>query len=164
VAVDSTPSMNGFEWSQTEDFVSPVEGANGWCVRDAICRLFGWSPGSEEAKRFIEGPQGEDTPRLAEHLGLAVFQVPQDWNELIQRLDHPGVAVFNFKEYNISHSVYVHDLRWLFHHWPGIDGLPAKGEDQQLWSYGWPLSPGYIRRGPVLGAVLIDEQQPPRDP
>ena len=93
-------------------------------MRDAVCQLFGWRPGSENWRRFIEGPQGKDAPRLAEHVGLTEFQVPQDWNELIRRLAHPGVAVFDFHAYQKSHVVYVHDLRRLLHHWPAwpMDG------------------------------------------
>ena len=159
---DTIPTMVGFDWSDTPAYVPMEAGEDGWCTRDAICQLFGWSPGSEEAKRFIEGPQGQDTPRLAEHLGLACFQVPQDWNELIQRLDHPGVAVFDFHADQMSHSVYVPDLAWLMHHWPKIDGQPATGENRQLRWYGWPLGPQHMARGPVLGAVLVAEWLPPR--
>jgi hypothetical protein len=157
--------MTGFDWSRTPGFVPTVPGENGWCLRDAVCRLFGWERDSEEWNRFIEAPQGQDTDRLADHLGLTLFRVdvPEGFNQLITRLDHPGIAIFVFDEAEISHVVYVPDLRWLMHHWPGIDGLPATGEDRQLRCYGWPLGPQYIERGPVLGAVLIDERQPPRE-
>jgi hypothetical protein len=162
VAIDSTPTVAGFEWSPTPGFVPTEPGEDGWCMRDAICQLFGWRPGSENWRLFVEAPQPQDTPRLAEHLGLACFQVPPDFNELIGRLAHPGVAIFDFDHYKISHSVYVHDLRWLLHHWPTIDGLPAKPADRPLWSYGWPLGPEHMSRRPVLGAVFIDEREPPR--
>jgi hypothetical protein len=60
------------------------------------------------------------------------------------------------------HVVYVHDLRWLLHHWPTVGGLPARPEERPLWSFGWPLGQEHMLRGPVLGAVLIDEREPPR--
>ena len=163
MTIDATPSMVGFDWHKTPGFVPTEEGEDGWCMRDAICQLFGWEPDSENGRLFIEGPQGQDTPRLAEHLGLTEFQVPQDWNELIRRLAHPGAAIFDFHAYRKSHVVYVHDLRWLLHHWPEIDGQPARPGDRPLWSYGWPLGREHMLRGPVLGAVLIDERQPPRE-
>jgi hypothetical protein len=131
-------------------------------MRDAICQLFGWRPGSEERRLFVEAPVGKDTPRLAEHLGLACFQVPQDWSELISRLAHPGAAIFDLHADQKSHVVYIDDLRWLLHHWPTIDGLPARPEDRPLWCYGWPLGREHMIRGPVFGAVLVDERQPPR--
>lgn len=158
----ATPTMADFDWSPTPGFVPIGPGEDGWCMRDAICQLFGWPYGSENWWQFVEGPQGKDTPRLAEHLGLTEFQVPQDWNDLIGRLAHPGVAIFDFHAYQVSHVVYVADLRWLMHHWATIDGLPATGEDRQLLSYGWPLGPEHMVRRPVLGAVLIDEREFPR--
>ena len=165
MAPEVKPTMAGFKWSETEPFVSPVEGANGWCVRDAVCQFFGWERDSEEWNRFIEGPQGEDVPRLAEHLGLTVFVVdaaaPDQWNQLITRLAHPGIAMFDFDGDEMSHWVYVHDVTWLTHHWPEIDGQPAKPGSRWLKSYGWPLGPEHMERGPVLRAVLLDEDQPP---
>ena len=98
MAPEVKPTMVGFEWSETPPYVPTVPGDNGWCVRDAVCQLFGWPPGSENWSAFMEGVQGEDTPRLAEHLGLACFQIPQDWNELIQRLAHPGVVALPLKD------------------------------------------------------------------
>lgn len=121
----STPgirSMVGFDWSPTPRYLPMKPGEDGWCMRDAICELSGWEPGSEEWYLFVEGPQGPDTPRLAEHLDLACFQVPQDWKALIGRLTHPGAAIFDFPAYQKSHVVYVHDLQWLMHHWPDNHG------------------------------------------
>ena len=162
VTTSDAPTMAGFEWSPTPGFVPMGPGEDGWCMRDAICQLFGWRPGSEEWLRFIEAPVGKDTPLLAEYLGLACFQVPQDWSELISRLAHPGAAIFDLHADQKSHVVYVHDLRWLLHHWPTIDGRPARPEDRPLWCYGWPLGREHMIRGPVFGAVLVDERQPPR--
>ena len=155
------PTMVGFEWSPTLRYVSTEPGEDGWCMRDAVCQLFGWPPGSENWSAFIEGVRGEDTPRLAEHLGLACFQIPQDWNELIQRLDHPGAAIFDFHVYQKSHVVYFAHLRWLLHHWSANDGLPARPGDRPLWRFGCPPGRVHMIRGPVLGVVLIHERQPP---
>ena len=51
-----TPAMARFEWSPAPGFVPTQAGEDGWCIRDAICQLFGWRPGLEEWLRFIEGP------------------------------------------------------------------------------------------------------------
>jgi hypothetical protein len=162
VTTSDVPTMAGFEWSPTPGCVPMEAGEDGWCMRDAICQLLGWTSGSENWWQFIEGPKGKDTPRLAEHLGLKEFQVPRDWNDLIRNLAHPGVVIFDFHAYQMSHVVYVHDLRWLLHHWPTVGGLPARPEERPLWSFGWPLGQEHMLRGPVLGAVLIDEREPPR--
>jgi hypothetical protein len=141
----------------------PTEpGEEGWCVRDAFCELFGWEPGSDEWPRFIEASAGQDVPRLAEHLGLAVFEFPRDWHDLIGRSAHPGVALFAFPAYQKSHTVYVHDVQWLLHHWPTPAGQPAAPGERPLRKYGWPLGDQYLGRGPVLGAVILDECESPR--
>ena len=77
MATVSPPTMEDFEWSPTVPYIRTVAGEDGWCMRDAVCRLLGWEPGSGEWLRFIEGPQGRDVPRLAEHLGLTELQVPR---------------------------------------------------------------------------------------
>jgi hypothetical protein len=153
--------MAGFEWPETPPYVPTVPGENGWCVRDALCQLFGWEDGSEEWRRFIEAPEGPDTPRLAEHLGLTVLLVPPDWTELDRRAAHPGVALFDFPNYKMSHVVYVPDVQWLLRYWPTPDGLPNGTPPRNT---GWPLGPEHMARRPVLRAVLIDEEQPPREP
>jgi hypothetical protein len=111
--------------------VSTEESGDGWCVRDAFCKLFGWEHCSDERSRLVEASEGQDTPRLAEHLGLTLFEVPKDWNELIHRHAHPGIAVFAFPAYQMSHVVYVHDVQWLLHHWTH-DGQPIR--PGALWS------------------------------
>jgi hypothetical protein len=141
--------------------VATEPGEDGWCVRNAICKLFGWEPESDEWPRFIEAPAWQDMPRLAEHLGLTFFDFPRDWANLIGRMAHPGVAVFGFPEYEKSHTVDVHDIQWLLHHWPTLGGPPATPDERPLWKYGWPLGDQYLDRGPVLGAVIIDEREPP---
>ena len=108
---NSTPTMAGFAWSGTPVYVPAEAGEDGWCMRDAVCKLFGWDVGSEEWSRFIEGPQGKDTLRLVEHLGLTLFSIPEDWDELILRSAHPGVALFIFPTHQMSHVVYVPDVQ-----------------------------------------------------
>lgn len=154
--------MNGFEWSPSVPCVAMGLGEDGWCLRDAICELFRWEPGSPDWSRFIEGPQGQDVPRLAKHLGLTTFEIPQNWNDLIARTAHPGIAVFDFPAYHKSHALYVYNVAALIHHWPIAEGPPATARERWLFWYGWPLTREYLVRGPELGAVLIDERHPPR--
>lgn len=111
------------------------------------------------AIRRVTGGAGHT--RLVEHLGLTAYEIPKDWNELVVRLAHPGVAVFDFPAYKKSHAVYVHDVRYLLHHWPTPDGPPAAPSDRPVWKRGWPLGDQHLIRGPVLGAVILDERQPP---
>jgi len=153
--------MDGFDWSPAPPFVPPEPGEDGWCVRDAICELLRWVRGSAEWSRFIQGPRGRDVPRLASHLGLTNFEFPGDWNEFIKRMAHPGVAVFDFPAYEKSHAVYVHDVRWLAHHWPRPGRPPASPHQRPLRWFGWPLGPQHVVRRPELAGVLVDERQPP---
>lgn len=160
------PTMVGFEWSTAAapDRAEAQDGSDGWCVRDAFCQLLGWAPHSAEWSRFIEWPNGADISRLVAHLGLTVFEIeiPEDWNEIIQRSAHPGVALFDLHDDRKSHVVYVHDVRWLLHHWPTPDGWPIAPGSRKLRGFGWPLDQRYLARGPLLGAVIVDERQPPR--
>jgi hypothetical protein len=164
VAIAGEPTMEGFLWSPSPPYAPTEPAEDGWCLRNAMCELFRWAPDSPEWRRFdVEGPQGEDTRRLVEHLGLTLFDLSRDWNLLINHLNHPGVALFDFPAYLKSHVIYVHDMRWLVHHWPQPDGLPAQETaDRHLITYGWPLFPQHVRRGPVLRAVIVDERQSPR--
>ena len=157
------PTMEGFEWSPSAPYIAIEPGENGWCLRDAVCKLFGWRPGSSEWFRFVEGPQGRDTPRLAAHLGLMNFEFPQDWNDLIKRTAHPGIAVFDFHVYRKSHAIYVYDVQALIHHWPRPLRPPATTDERWLFWYGWPLTYQHLIRGPELGAVLVDERQLPHN-
>jgi len=155
--------MADFEWPPTPAYVPTEEGEHGWCVRNAICELLQWEPEGKEWRQFVEVPGWPDTRRLAEHLGLTPFEFPEDWNKLLTCLDHPGAAIFAFPDYEKSHVIYVHDIRWLLHHWPAPDEPPAEETgERRLVSYGWPLFPQYVDRGPVLCAVIVDERQPPR--
>ena len=161
MAPEVKPTMGGFEWSDTQPYVPTVPGDNGWCVRDAVCQLFGWPPGSENWSAFIEGPHGEDTAQLAAHLGLTLFDLCArgTYDELSHRAAHPGVALFGFDKVGMSHAVYVPDVRWLLRYWPTPDGRP---NPQPPRTTGWPLGPEHMAHGPVLFAVLIDEREPPR--
>jgi hypothetical protein len=120
-----TPTMAGFDWSPAPAFVPTVPGEDGWCLRDAVCKLFGWVPGSEEWSRFTtEAPQGLDTLRLVEHLRLTVFEIGASgsWDQLADRAAHPGVASFYFPRFGIGHSAYVSDVRWMPRYWPTPGG------------------------------------------
>ena len=161
MSVGSIPTMEGFEWSRSPGFVPAEPGEDGWCLRDAICLLFGWERDSEEWQQFREWPAGQDTPRLVEHLGLTIFRVPEDWDELHRNAAHPGVAYFTFPKVGKAHTVYVPDIRVLLRWWPTSDGRPCR---QPPRSTGWPLGPQHMARGPVLGAVLVDERESPRVP
>jgi hypothetical protein len=158
VTDSSIPTLEGFKWSSTDIWVDE-EGSDGWCVRDAFCRLLGWERGSDEWSRFIRGPAGPDTPRLAEHLGLTVLLVPPDWAELNRLAAHPGLVVFDFLDFEKSHIEYVPNVETLLQWWPTPDGLPGGHPPR---STGWPLVKWHMDRKPVLRAVIIDQRQPPR--
>jgi hypothetical protein len=155
--------MDGFEWSPPERHVPLEPGEDGWCVRDAVCEMFRWKSFSPEWRRFIEWPQGQDTSRLAEHLGLTMFESPQNWNDLIVRTAHPGIAFFDFPVEGKSHAIYVYDVGALIRHWPTVEGPPATPSEDWLFWYGWPLHREHLEQEPVLSAVLLDERQPPDD-
>jgi len=141
LTIDRSPIMDGFEWSPTTPFVPTEPGEDGWCVRDAFCELLRWGPDSHEWSQVVEAPDWQDMPKLAEHLGLTFF---------------------GFPEYDKAHTLYVHDVRWLLHNWPTLGGPPAAPGERPVWKkYGWPLGDQYLDRGPVLGAVIINEHEPP---
>ena len=72
---------------------------------DAYCRLLGWQPESAEWSCFtVEGSAGQDTFRLADHLGLAFFDLRHEWNELNADLVYPGAVLFLFREYRKATS------------------------------------------------------------
>jgi hypothetical protein len=155
--------MDGFEWSPAPPFAPRQPGENGWCARDAYCALFGWSYGSPEWWRFGEGPAGQDVARLAERLGLTTFDRPADWEELFRRSAHPGIAWFVFPAFRMAHMAYVPDIRILVYHWATLSGLPSQETNAyRLFSYGWPLGPEHMVRGPELDTVLVDEREPSR--
>jgi hypothetical protein len=153
--VDVAPSMNGFTWTLRDLEPWGLDGDR-WCVRDAYCALFGWPPDSDEWNRFIEGPATEDMEPLASHLGVETFDVrsPAGWNAIIPKVDHPGVAVFEFPQLKVSHMVYVGHVRVLLEQWP-------YGRDSHPYGY-WPLTPEYLPYSPLLRLVLVDLRQLPR--
>jgi hypothetical protein len=164
VSGDGESALDRFGWSPAPPYV-PMEPdeKDGWCVRDAFCALFGWTPSSAEWWRFREAPAGKDVPRLAEHLGLTLFDRPQDWDELFSHSAHPGIAWFVFPTLRKGHTLYVPDVRPLVYHWATLDGLPSRETDQyRLFSYGWPLGSQHLERGPELDAVIVDQRQAPR--
>ncbi len=163
MAIVGEPTMDGFVWSPAPPFVPTEPGEDGWCVRDAFCALFGWAPGSAERARFREGAAGQDVDRLARHLGLTVFNRPEDWDQLFRRAAHPGIGWFVFPAFRKAHTVYLPDVRPLLYHWATRNGLPSQETDEYpLWRYGWPLGHEHVVRGPELDAVLVDERRPPR--
>jgi len=97
-------TMTGFEWFPRTIPAHRVPGSDGWCVRDAYCQLLTWP-----------------------HLGVAVFDVgiPEYWNELVGKLDHPGIAMFEIPSIAAGHAVYVHHVRALLHHWPNFGAFPG---------------------------------------
>jgi hypothetical protein len=149
------PTMDGFTWTPRDLEPWGLEGDR-WCVRDAYCALFGWPPGSDEWNRFIEGPATEDMQPLADHLEAETFDVRSaaGWNAIIPKVDHPGVAVFEFPQLKISHMVYVGHVRVLLEQWP-------YGKDSHPYGY-WPLTPEYLRHNPILRLVLVNLRQSPR--
>ncbi|HEV2345153.1 MAG TPA: hypothetical protein VGS97_13735 [Actinocrinis sp.] len=156
--------MEGFEWTPAQPVQFPGQ-VDGWCVRNAFCDLLGWAPDSEEADHFIESPKNSDLRRLCEHLGLEFFDLadPAQWNKLITTMDHPGIATFFFPSMGGGHSVYVHHVHALLHHWPTQDGLPRTDLPVMNWPrFGWPLGGGHLQFGPLLHTVVLDPQQPPR--
>lgn len=151
--------MTGFQWSPRGLPASPVPGSDGWCVRDAYCELLRWPAGSEEWSRFIEYPHQDDLLPLARHLGVSVYDVgiAWHWNELVSKLEHPGVAMFDIPAVAIGHAVYVPSVHALLHHW-NFGGHPRTG----LPTFGWPLGPGHLQYNPRLFWVIVDERQPAR--
>ena len=99
-----TPSMDGFRWFTTAP--APRRAGNGWCVRDALCELYGWAPGSKNWRTFVvEYPEGKDIERLVQHLGL-VWLDRQKVGEDSTLQDHPGVAFYDLDLYQVSHCVF----------------------------------------------------------
>ncbi len=65
-------ALDGFRW-MSADNPARVPESQRWCVRDALCRLVGWSPASPEARAIPAGPPATDLRRLCEEkpeLGL----------------------------------------------------------------------------------------------
>ncbi|MCL4413402.1 MAG: hypothetical protein M1522_01430 [Actinobacteria bacterium] len=140
------PTMTGFVWS-VRDVPLPRDNLRGdyWCVRDAFCKLLGWSLGSDEWNAFIEAPSPKDMDPLIEHLGLVAFDPDRGheprYADLLASLDHPGVAFYNLHRCRISHCIFQPHVRHLR-----------------------PLPPIYqlIDPYPEFFRIVVDLRQPPR--
>jgi hypothetical protein len=110
---DQTPTMRGFKWTSTPGKI-PAELGDGWCLRDAMCQLFGWSIGSKEWRAFIECPSAYDTERLCDHLGLEWYDPlhPPHIPLLQARVEHPGAFVYVSGLWQLSHVIYEPHLRY----------------------------------------------------
>lgn len=104
----TAPTMDGFTWTDPGFHDSHME-ANGWCLRDSVCQLFRWAPGSPDWNKFVENPSGVDAHRLFDYLGLTGFNPsgphPEDWE------DHPGVALYVMDDVRRSHVMYQPHVR-----------------------------------------------------
>jgi hypothetical protein len=96
-------------------------------------QLLRWSAGSAEWSRFVEYPHQSDLLPLAWHLGVTVYDVgiAKHWNELISKLDPPGIAMFDIPTVAIGHAVYVHHVHA---HWAVFGGHSRT----DLPTFGWP--------------------------
>jgi hypothetical protein len=121
-------------------------GAELWCVRDAICQLMGWPPGSEDYDAFIPLIGTQNMRRLAAHLGLTMFDSDNATELTDEVLAHPGVVEYDLEVPGVpdgdalAHMIYVPDLRGL-----GVPQLP----------------PEYDQCNPQLSGFLVDMTQPP---
>lgn len=96
--------MRGFRWLDGHKPTPPV-GDSDWCLRDAVCRLFGWPAGSEDWAAFIPGPTLADALRLTGHLGLALL--PPE-----QAPAAAGLAFYRYPRYGSDfHCAWEPDLR-----------------------------------------------------
>ena len=119
--------MRGFSWSAA--LVGPIsrpDQGDLWCVRDSVCALMGWAPGSAEWMSFVEGPIAPDLDRLTEHLGLVWFdpEFEPHRQALDESLDHPGISVYALHSIRMSHYMYqphIRNLRELPHQYLGFD-------------------------------------------
>lgn len=139
--------MRGFTWTERpspRDIRAPA-GGDLWCLRNVFCQLMGWPHGSEDWQAFIEAPEGKDTYRLIDHLGLERFDPLCHQSELEVRLDHPGVLLFDLSipspVGHMGHMIYEPHLR-------DCRGLP----------------PEYASYRPELVNVIIDTRQYPHHP
>jgi hypothetical protein len=107
--------MLGFAWTPTT-ITAAMRALPGdlWCVRDALCALMKWQPGSDEWNCFIEAPNGPaNMQRLIDHLGLVSFDPDFPGHaSLLQRApDHPGVASYKLHQVRMEHLQYQPHLR-----------------------------------------------------
>jgi hypothetical protein len=109
---DLPRTMEGFVWTPRPE-PHPPPGEDWWCIRDAFCALMKWPRGSEDWNRFIEGPAPGDMERLTEWLGLEWYdpEHPAHRPILLERLDHPGIAVWALHGSRMAHVIYQPTLR-----------------------------------------------------
>lgn len=136
----SPRSMSGFEWSERRRPLDRALPGDMWCVRDAFCELFRWSPGSDDWSSFIEGPEDSDCLRLCNYLGLRVFDPmwPEHVTELGQYLDYPGVTFYVLERLQAMHCLFQ----------PHIGSLRSL-----------PVQYRLVARRPELVRIVVDPRQ-----
>jgi hypothetical protein len=139
--------MRGFTWLEQPPPVGAIPaGAELWCVRDAICQLMGWQPGSEDHGAFIQLVGRQNIHRLAAHLGLTVFDGDNAAEFTYEVLAHPGAVIYAFEVPGVpdsdplAHMIYFPDLREIAHR-----GLPSEYDEYQ----------------PEIACLLVDLARPP---
>ena len=139
--------MRGFTWLEEPPLDAPIPAdAELWCVRDAICQLMGWPPGSEDHDAFIPLVGTQNMHRLATHLGITMFDRDDAAELTPEDLAHPGAVEYVLEMPGVpdsdplAHMIYLPDLRELAH-----QGLP----------------PVYDEYEPSLSCLLVDMTQPP---
>ena len=137
----AAPTMAGFEWTHRNVLPSRPPLGDLWCLRDAVCELFRWPPGSAEWSRFVEAPEPHDVGRLFQHLGLQGYDPEYRPHalELATRLDHPGIAFYRLHSIKMEHAVFEGHIRHL-------RGLPQE----------------YARLNPEFFHLVVDDRQSPR--
>jgi hypothetical protein len=118
--------MEGFAWSGADGSPHNTLPGNGWCLRDAICTLFGWPLGSPDWAAFQEYPSWGDTHRLLGHLGLVAFDPEQPHADELE--DHPGVAFYALHRFRLNHSLYEPHIRF-----PHPLPMPYRWFTPELW-------------------------------
>jgi hypothetical protein len=109
-------TMAGFLWSPST--VTPeMRGLPGdlWCVRDAFCMLFGWSPGSDDWNAFVEGPLADDLYRLIDYFGLHWYDPEHEAHKagLEANRDHPGISLYALHSVQITHCMFEPNIQHL---------------------------------------------------
>lgn len=135
VAKTIHPTMQGFVWSHLGGGHPAGLTGDSWCVRDSICQLFHWAPGSWEWQQFRELPHEEDLAYLEQHLGLIqIFSSEPAEMEWFERNNgHPGVVIWRLTSASgvVGHATYADDLR-------RVSRLPAQYDFFQ------PVADGYL--------------------
>lgn len=129
------PTMRGFVWRHPGGGQPAGLPGNSWCVRDSICQLFHWAPGSWEWQQFRELPHEEDFAYLEQHLGLIqIFaSEPAEMEWFARNNAHPGVVIWRLTSPLgvVGHATYAENLRRL-------SGLPTEYAIFQ------PVADGYL--------------------